>query len=278
MKKDSNDIEMSSRRQFTRAIVTAAVAAPIAASMVGCGSGSSGPPAGSTPAAGPSAGPTDRTPVTTGENPCTLTVRDGFTEISFGGPLAGEEHIPPMGFRGGSLIIDSRHKMKVAGSGNGPFTYTEDGVSDPDDQYGDIKGATVITETTADPFVKLAIFSALQPGAELLLWYQDISPTPQGDDDVTFPPVTFPDNDPDVRVRGGRGANPFKLIIKRKRMDAGKSHKSKRPNRFRHASGGGLARHFRIGQWRLVNSAGTTLVGASGDDDYSIYLRFGHFQ
>lgn len=278
MKKASKSVETTSRRQFTRTMVTAAVAAPIAASMVGCGGGSAPPPAGSTPAAGPSASPTDRAPVAAGENPCPRTVRDGYTEISFGGPLTPEEHIPPMGFRGGSLIIDSRHKMKVAGSGNGPFTYTEDGVSDPNDQYGEIQAATVITETSALPFVKVALYSALLPGAQLLLWYQDISATPQGDDDVTYPPVTFPDTDPSVRVSGGRAANPFKIVIKSKRMDMGKSHKSKRPNRLTHASGGGLARHFRIGQWRLVSRTGTTLIGASGDEDYSIYLHFGHFQ
>lgn len=277
MKKDSNSIEMSSRRQFTRAMVTAAVAAPMAASMVGCGTGSSGPPAASMPAAGPSAAATDRAPLTTGENPCTRTVRDGYTEISFGGSSKIEEHIPPMFFRGGSLIIDSRNKMNETGSGNGPFTYTEDGVSDPNDRYGDIRGATVITETTDVPFVKLAMYSGLLPGAQLLLWYQNISATPQGDDDAFYPPVTFSDNDPDVRVIGGRGADFLKIIIKRKKLGTGKSHKSKLPNRFTHASGGGLARHFRIGQWRLVNGA-TTLVGASGDEDYGIYLHFGHFQ
>lgn len=272
MKKDSKPADTTSRRQFTRVMVTAAVAAPIA-SMVGCRSDSNAPTPG---APSPAASPTDRA-APTGENPCTVNVRNGFTELSIGGLFGIEEHIPPMEFLGGSLTIDSRHKLKVDGTGTGPFTYTEDGVTDPDDQYGDIRGAVVITETTAKPFVRLVSYSGLQPGAQLLLWYQDISPTPQGDDDATYPPVTFPDNDPDVRVIGGRGTNPFKMITKRKRLDPGKSHKASRPNRFIQMSGTPLGRHFRIGQWRLVNGS-TTLVGASGDENYTVYVRFGHFQ
>jgi len=277
MKKDSKSVETTSRRQFTRTMVAAAVAAPIAASMVGCDRGSNAPPVETPSPAGPSTAPTQQA-ATANQNPCTLTVRDGFTELSFGGDLGPEEHIPPMGFGGGSLTIDSRHKLKVDGPGSGPFTYTEDGVSDPDDQYGDINGATVITETATKPFVRVAIYSGLQPGAQLLLWYQDISAMPQNDDDAFYPPVTFADNDPDVRVIGGQGPNPFKIVAKKKRLDPDKSHKAMRPNRFRQTSGGALARHFRIGQWRLVNSAGTTLVGAGGDENYTIYLRFGAFQ
>ena len=60
MKKDSNSkVETTSRRQFTRAMVTAAVAAPIAASMAGCRSQSGGS---GTPITAASPGPTPTDP------------------------------------------------------------------------------------------------------------------------------------------------------------------------------------------------------------------------
>lgn len=275
--KNSDSIETNSRRQFTRTILTAAVATPILASMAGCkGGGDGGTP---TPTPGASPSPTAGGTATS-DCPCTVTTGEGFKEVSYGG-IGPEDHIPPMLFGGGgSLVIDSRHKLKVEGTGTGPFTYTEDGVEDDDDRYGDIKGAVVITERGSNPFVQMSHYGSLLPGAQLLLWYQDISPSPVGDDDVTYPLVTFPDADPDVRVIGGRGPNHFKIVLKKKALDGTKSHKPKKPNRFTHNSGGLLARHFRIGQWRLINAAGTTIVGANdaGNENYTIFVQFGHFQ
>jgi hypothetical protein len=277
MKKDSNSLETTSRRQFTKAIVTAAVAAPIAASMAGCAKGPGETPPASTPSPGPSAVSTAGTATSTSEC-CTITTLAGIKEISFAAALGTEDHIPPMRLDGdGSLVIDSRVKFAESGTGTGPFTYTEDGITSDDDRYGDITGAVVISEISTQPFVKISLYLSILPGAELLLWYQDISASPVGDDDVTYPTVTFPDGDPDVRINGGRAATKFKLITKRKKLDTGKSHKPKRPNRFKQTDGGVLARHFRIGQWRLVNGS-TTLAEGKGDDDYTVYLRFGHFQ
>jgi hypothetical protein len=278
MKEDSNSLETTSRRQFTKAIVTAAVAAPIAASMAGCEKGPGGTSAVSTPSPGPSAVSTASTATSTTEC-CTVTPSAGITEISFAGALGIEDHIPPMRLDGGgSLVIDSRIKFAESGTGTGPFTYTEDGITSDDDRYGDIKGAVVISEVSTQPFVKISVYHAILPGAELLLWYQDISAMPVGDDDVTYPTVSFPDGDPDVRINGGRGANKFKLVTKKKKLVIGdKSHKPKRPHRSTQTPNGALARHFRIGQWRLVNGS-TTLAEGKGDDNYTLYLRFGHFQ
>lgn len=277
MKEDSNFLETTSRRQFTKAIVTAAVAVPVAASMAGCKREPGETPATSTPSPGPSAVATVGTAPPPTEC-CIVTPLAGITEISFAGALGIEDHIPPMRLEGdGSLVIDSRIKFAESGTGTGPFTYTEDGITTDDDRYGDIRGAVVIAEVPARPFVKILVYHSILPGAELLLWYQDISVSPVGDDDVTYPDVTFPP-EPDVRINGGRGANHFKLITKKKRLDIGlKSHKPNRPKRSKQTDGGVLARHFRIGQWRLVNGS-TTLAEGKGDDNYTLYLRFGHFQ
>jgi hypothetical protein len=191
MKEDSNAQETTSRRQFTKAIVTAAVAAPVAASLAGCAKGPDGTPAASTPSPGPSTVPTAGTAASTSEC-CTITQLAGLKEISFAGALGIEDHIPPMRLDGdGSLVIDSRLKFAESGTGTGPFTYTEDGSTDDDDRYGDIRGAVVLTEIPTEPFVKISIYFELQPGAELLLWYQDISASPVGDDDVTYPRSPF---------------------------------------------------------------------------------------
>jgi hypothetical protein len=282
MKKDSNSIETTSRRQFTRAMVTAAVAAPIAASIVSCkGPGSSTQTGSPTPTGAPTAAPTAAQPATTGTSgkcPCEAITHDGYTEITFGG-FKEEEHIPPMEiYGGGSLAIDSRNKLKTLSTGSGPFTYLEDEVADPDDRYGEIEAVMVVTETTTKPFASVAVYTIPLPGAQLLLWYQDIAQVAQGDD-TDFPDAPFPDNDPDVRFVGGRDANPFRMTVKRKKLnDRENSHKKNRPHRYKHADGGNMARVFRIGQWRLVNSAGTMLVGDKGAENYIFFVRYGDIQ
>ncbi len=282
MKRDSKSIETTSRRQFTRAMVTAAVAAPIAASMVGCSRPEPSTPTGSpTPTSAPTAAATASQTGTTGTHradcACEAITHDGYTEITFSG-FDLEEHIPPMGIDGGgSLIVDSRNKLKTLSTGSGPFTYLEDGVADPDDRYGEIEAVMVITETDTKPFVRVAVYNGLLPSTQLLLWYQNIAQIPQGDD-TDFPPVPFPDNDPDVRFVGGRETNPFRMTVKTKKLNGRKSsYKKNRPHRFKHADGGSMARHFRIGQWRLVNGT-QVLVGGSGAENYAFFVRYGDIQ
>jgi len=278
MKKDPNSVETTSRRHFTRAMVTAAVAAPIATSLAGCGKGA-GPATNST-STSPPATPTATTSGGTGvTGDCTAIQKNGYTEITFGpaGAIV-EEHIPPMDIGGGgSLVVDSHNKLKTTDTGTGPFTYVEDGVQN-DDRYGDIAAATVITETTANPFLSIVMYTGFLPGAQLLLWYQDISPNPEGDNDTGFTTPTFVDNDPDVRFVGGKGTNLFRMVVKRKALEESNSHKPQRPHRYKHTGGAGLARHFRIGRWRLVDRNDAMLVENSGADDYTIYLRYGHYQ
>ena len=281
MKKESYaKVVATNRRQFAQAVVTAAVAA----SMVGCKTSEPSTQPGSSASPGaPTTAPTTSQPGTTGTTKadcdCQTTAHQGYTEITFKGFVTPEEHIPPMEiFGGGSLTIDSNHKLKTLTTGSGPFTYLEDGVSDPDDRYGEIEAVLVVSETTSKPFVSVASYTALLPGTQLLLWYQDIAPVAQGDD-TDFPDGNFPDNDPDVRFIGGREANPFRMTVKRKKFGAGtKSHKEHRPHRFKLTDGGSLARNFRIGQWRLVDSTGATLVGDTGAENYTFFVRYGDIQ
>src|SRR5262249_3421204 len=154
----------------------------------------------------PTAPPTPSKPGATGATQadcaCQTTTHQGYTETSFGGFMVPEEHIPPMEiYGGGALTIYSPNKLKTTSTRNGPFTYLEDGVSDPENRFGEIEAVLVVSETNSKPFVSVAAYTGLLPGTQLLLWYQDIAQVAQGDD-TDFPDVNFPDNDPDVRFSG----------------------------------------------------------------------------
>lgn len=276
MKQNSTLDEKPSRRAFTKSVLTTLASAPLAASLMSCSNqgGSQNQPAAtsstpvSTPASSPSSAAASPTPRTTMTGGCTITSCD-FA-------LQTEDHIPPMDLEGGgSIHLDSLNKLKK--TGRGPFNYVEDGVDD-EDRFGDLIKARIITELDDKPWVTDVLYSGFQPGTQLLLWYQDISPDPGDDDDTTFPPVTFPDNDPTLRIRGGKGADKFNMMIKKKSLSIQKSHKRHRPHRYRHGGGSGLAREFRIGQWRFVDKDGNTLCGHAGAENYRFFLYFGDFQ
>jgi hypothetical protein len=183
-------------------------------------------------------------------------------------------------YGGGSLVVDSKNKLDTSDTGVGPFNYGEVEPIDNHDRYGEIEQVVVIIETGlgAPPFFDAVILKGFSAGTQLCLWYQDISPSPVDPDDTTFPAVTFPDTDPDVKFIGGRGANKFKVVVKRKRFDTpSQSHKKNRPNRYTHSAGGPMARHFRIGQWRLLKSDGSMLVGQSGADNYTLYVTYADY-
>jgi hypothetical protein len=270
MKNESKSLETTSRRQFTRVMVTAAVAAPIA-SMVGCKTEPASPT--NTATGTPTGSPTGSSTVVC---PCKPVEKDGYTEISLSGIIHPDEHIPPMGIRGGSsLVVDSRNKLDTTDTGMGPFNYVEEsGISDIH-RYGEIQQAIVVTERPDEPYLDVVFYLGFQKGTQLWLWYQNISDDPVDPDDTTFPAVTFPDADPDVKFIGGRGVNKFKMVVKRKKLEDSKSHKKNRPNGYKHTPPGGV-RHFRIGQWRLVNGD-TTLVGNSGADNYAFYVTYADF-
>jgi hypothetical protein len=272
MKKDSALQEKTSRRAFTKAVVATLATAPIAASMIGCGKPDGGHPETVTTAPSPAG---TATPTSTPRTPPTI----GYTATSCEFPVIQDEHIPPMGIDGGgSVHIETKNKFKRTGSGSGPFTYLEDDGVTEEDRFGDLIKARIITETDASPFVTDVAYSGFLPGTQLLLWYQDISAVPGDPDDTTFPPVTFPDADPTVRIRGGKGADHFQMVFKRKSLSLEKSHKRVRPHRYKHLGGSGLAREFRIGQWRFVDKNGNTLVENKGAVNYHFFLFFADFQ
>jgi hypothetical protein len=273
MKEDAPSHEQTSRRQFTKAIVTAAVAAPIVASMASCKGSES-----QNNSATPSATPTPTGPVII---PCAAGAH-------------GEDHIPPMGIDGGgSLRLELSNKLTTADT-QSPFTYVETGITNANERYGELESVVVIAEffpKVNNEYLSINTYTGFPSGSQLLLWYQKIFPRNEpgpNDPDVGFENVaTYPDRDPDVRIIGGPGnGRYFQMIIKHKKLppQPDKSHKNGRPWRYHHQSDAnipGLGRHFRIGQWRIVNSGGEVVVAPGfegrGALDYRIYPTFEDF-
>lgn len=262
MKTDSNSFEITSRRQFTRAMVTAAVVAPIAAS-VACNKADN-------------ANTANRAGATPTSDDCDLKFGsgDGFKKATWE-RLPPEDHIPPMGIDGGgSVIIDSKNILRESGSGPGPYTYDENpSVIPPEKRYGDITEVTIITELSNAPYLSHSFYNAIQPGAQLWVWYQNIVQTASGDD-TDFQGVGA---EPDLKINGGRGVNGFKIFVRRKQLGYEKSHRKGRPNRYRHVNING-ERHFRIAKWQVLNAANTVMFEDSGADNYHLYVVFGHYQ
>jgi hypothetical protein len=266
MSKQTNDSIKTSRRQFTGMAVSAAMAA----SLTACKSKG-----------------TDSTNQTAKQDeqecPAKLTVMPDYTEIIYGiGPIAGVDHIPPMGLEGGgSLVIDFRYYLNESGSGSGPYTYMEDARLEDRYRYGDIKGALVITETDSGSYLRKTEYIGFPTGTQLWIWYQEIDPrNPSGSpDEIDYKPLPNPLPDPDVTIRGGRASEYFRVQTKKKKLERHKSHKKYRPHRLKHTGGGGMPSHFRIGLWRFVKNNGTmTIVEGKGDENYTIYVDFGHYQ
>jgi hypothetical protein len=261
MKQDPKRTELTSRRAFTKTLVTAAAVTPVVASL-SC--------------------KTTNTTTSTKANAtprpdCDLKVVDGngFTQTTWE-IIPPHDHIPPMGIDGGgSIITDSKNRLRESGSGTGPYTY-DDALIATHDRYGDIQALTIITELADPPYVSHAYYNAFQPGTKLCVWYQNIVGTASGDD-TDYDPTVYNPADPDFTVRGGRRADGFQIVVKRKSLDYDKSHRKNRPNRYRHANIGG-ERHFRIGQWQVLNSANVVMFQHSGADNYRFYVEFGHYQ
>jgi hypothetical protein len=207
---------------------------------------------------------------------------------------AGEEsHLPPVIIGGyESIRIEIKNQLAAPPGGAAPFVYTEVTKDDipnpqpplPDDRYGNLSRVRVITELAIRPFFKEVEYFGLPTGSQLFIWYQPVqgaSPPSSGDDCIFTPVPYFPDDDPDLRVKGGSGADPFKLTVKHQRLEARiPTHKCTHPNRYKHKNIPGVGRHFRIGKWRLVDSAGRIVAPGfegSGDEDYTLYLTFADF-
>ena len=254
----NKDLVDTSRRNFAGSLLTAALAMPMA-SMA-------------------SKATQIEKPQTVDVCPVTIISGMGYQGFEYKpDELVPAEHIPPMDIEGGgSLTLDSHNELTH--SGKGPYVYEEADDVSPQNLYGDIVKVNIITELGVDPWIKFQHYD-ITPGAhaQLLLWYQKISATPQDDNDTTFPPATY-GSDPDILIVGGKGrADKFSMVVKNKKFSTDKSHKKNRPYRCQHTKGGALGRHFRIGKWRLLG--GTALIAeASGDENYKIYLTFGDLQ
>ena len=203
MQDDNIELISTSRRNFTKAILTAAVAAPMAASLVGCQK---------------QASEMNRAAAT--------ATPGGPSIIPCGSGVGSEEHIPPMELDGsGSLRLELSNKLATRDTAP-PFRYFEDGINNPNDRYGELESVLVISEffpKVNNQYIDIQNYVSLPSGSELLLWYQKIYPAnpPSGNDpDVKYENVvTFPPNDHDVRIIGGPGnGRYFQMILKHKAL------------------------------------------------------------
>ena len=62
-------------------------------------------------------------------------------------------------------------------------------------------------------------YKGFADGAKLLLWYQNITASPGDVDDTTFSALAVPEEDPNIRIIGGKGANVFKIEVKGRVLD-----------------------------------------------------------
>lgn len=241
MKEDAPSEIQTSRRQFTKAMVTAAVAAPIVASVASCRK--------TTPPRPPG------------------VVRDECFP-SDGTVL---DHIPPMGFDGGgSMTVETRNEVDTTDS-RPPFRYKEaNTITDERDMYGDLIQVRVITELIDYPYVSDVRFIGLPPDCQLLLWYQKINATPgpspsprPGPFDCVYIPDNF-NRPPDVQIFGGRKAasnRRFEMAFQNRKMTPKEtSYKCSRSFRYKDANDASPRSHFRIGQWRVALIGQTTAI------------------
>ena len=267
MKKDANSPETTSRRQFTKAIVTAAVAAPIVAS-VACKTEPSAQP---NPVGQNSSSPAAR---------AGSEVTVGMREECFpsGGGLL--EHIPPMGVDGGggSLLIETTAKLKK-GAGS---TYEDDVAPDAEDKLGDIKIVHVITEQAKHPYLTIVRYSTLPTECRLLLWYQFLK-RDAGTDDCDYVASTFPGS-ADVEIWGGNktAGHAMKMTFREDLKSKEKTYKCKHPHRYRQADKGGNEGHFRVGQWQIVDKDRKILFSdnvnsANIPEHFRFYVTFDHY-
>jgi hypothetical protein len=251
MSKHDRENTDTSRRNFTKAIVTAAVAAPVVASLTNCGK----PKEQKTEmTSAPSDGPKI--------NGC------------FGAGLPGTgvftEHIPPMGIDGGngSLIIETHNKLQLRA---GTTSEYEDVNENPNDRYGEIKNVRVITETGKLLYLEDVRYGDTLPdGCQLQLWYQRISataptpaPTPPQPADCIYDPREDFKRPADVTIKGGRGGQFFRMTLPSALGPEENTFKCGRPTRYKHADASTARSHFRVGQWRMVGPDGAVLFDPS---------------
>lgn len=239
MKEDPKD-EKTSRRQFTKAVITAAITVPAIVTVANCSgtqqSNNTQPPS-NTP-------PTNKAARTGGPQKMECFETKGTVE----------EHIPPMGFDGGggSLLLESANALSDRTT---PFNYVEDGVSQPHDRYGELDEVRVITELIDPPYIRDVVYSGFSDGSKLLFWYQKIK-AGECQYDFTTPYPT----DPDVMIIGGHNGVRFFTLKTKSKLDARQpTFKCARPHRYRHPDSAMATSHFRIGRWRIVGPDDVTI-------------------
>lgn len=257
MKEDAPSQEQTSRRQFTKAIVTAAVAAPVVATIACRREPSPPDPPKSEP----------RAPEGAIKEECCKTVGGGVLD-----------HIPPMGFDGGggSLLIETTTKLRKVGS-----NYEDESDITSKEKLGDIKVVRVITELAKDPYVTIIRYSSLPANSKLLLWYQYLKSVP-GLDDCEYQPSTFSGTH-QAQIWGGNKAagRPLQMTFPEDLKPKEKTYKCKHPHRYRQADKAGNSGHFRVGQWQIVN--GTTVLfsdsvnSANIPEHFRFYVTFGDY-
>lgn len=258
MKEDAPSHEQTSRRQFTKAIMTAAVAAPIMTSIA-CRQPDPSPPS----------PPKSDTPVPTGP------IQEVCFKVGGGGVL---DHIPPMGFDGGggSLLIETTTPLKKVGSG-----YEDDADITSEDKLADIKAVVVITELAKYPYVTITRYSGLPVNSKLLLWYQFLKNAP-GQDFCDYQPSTFTGPHQAQILGGNKAANrPLQMTFPEDLKQKEKTFKCKHPHKYRQADKQGNSGHFRVGQWQIVS--GSTILfsdnvnSANIPEHFRFYVTFDSF-
>jgi hypothetical protein len=177
------------------------------------------------------------------------------------------DHIPPMGIDGGngSIIIETHNKLlKRPGAA---FEY-EDVPESADDRYGELEQVRVITEMVKPPYIiDVRYGEPLPDGCQLQLWYQRISPTaptphptPPQQPDCLYDESDIFNRPADVVIKGGRGAQFFRMTFPGQLNPQDNSFKCARPNRYKHADPASGRNHFRVGKWRIVDAGGNIPV------------------
>lgn len=271
MKNDNDSSEKTSRRQFTKGVLTTAVVLPVVAS-ISCQTAPCPPPPPPPTELNPPTGPTM-----------------GKCFPSGGGTL---EHIPPMGFDGGggSLLIETTTPLVKNGA------VYQDVPAIPDDKIGDILEVRVVTEMAKRPYVDDVRYYLLPPDCKLRFWYQYLLASP-GPNDCQYQPIpNFDVKTHDVEIIGGKkSASPPRTLsmsfpedLKAKE----KTYKCKHPHRYRQADKTGNSGHFRVGQWRIVDINGNVVkdnvTGKPFEDNvnnattipehFRFYVTFDHYE
>ena len=133
----------------------------------------------------------------------------------------------------------------------------------------DIGYVRVIAETAGGHITDVKYYE-LPLGAQLHLWLQRLRP---GGGPVDYEPLPPADSPAQIVFMG----HPFRVESADPLQGAAgggsdHSHKPAHPHRWRYPGAG----HFRIGRWRIVNSAGATIREDQGDDNYQLFFAFYH--